>query len=188
MKYDNDGNLISLDSPYCVVFNKDTGEIIGVRNEDNLTDNMLVIPNELAISMINDNFHANYYVGVLLENGKQVRKVIRKEVTEVKTRPLVFDVIPTTTSQENVQIICNSLKKCWDIEIKNFDEFLEFEKNIVMFVVKNNNLNMLIRFIAVDTRSFIDNKISVPFETDIEGTDIAVLSKFIKGSRGLKII
>ena len=178
---------------YYVYYKKNTGEIISVSNEINLSHEYgIEVDSCVATPFLNGECRFTDFV-VGIDNG--TLGVISVEEDIFRRRTNLFEQISLTDlgTESDLDIHWDESSRQWIFVISdNCRQQLKVSsivvKNLVFFVTMASDLNFLIRTITLSPADLILDRVIIPFESTIEMQidKLALSTKIVFSSYGLK--
>jgi hypothetical protein len=187
---------INLPHKYYIYYDKKTGEILAVGNEQLLRyETGIEAPFEDVENFLTGKWQfKDYQIGYHKDSGKTTVLSTTNEFSGYVFNNKVFEWI--TESNKNAECIVEwNLRDCvWNFSLsKDFKNTYNsiLASRLVFFVTLENDSDFLIRTIFIATQELLTSDcVTVPFETEVESRleKIAISSKLVFKNYGLKVI
>ena len=187
---------INLPHKYYIYYDKKTGEIFSVTNEEtNRYETGIEVKFEDVENFLTGKWHfRDYQVGYHKDTGKTTVLATTNEYSGYTFNNNVFEWITESNDSADCVVEWNLRDRVWNFILsttfkKTYNTILS--PKLVFFVTLENDNDFLIRTIFISAEELLKSTcVTVPFESDIETQldRIAISSKLVFETYGLKVI
>lgn len=176
---------------YKVYFDKDTGNILSITNEDNLEFvNSIEVEYDLVKEFFINNKSINDYKVIFVDQTTPA--IVNKSIDDVDI--IMIEEVEPTNNWDNIFTIENyPILKKWGFQIRPDQKEVLKKYNlntaVEIFVVNQDNLNLLIRSIKLHLSDLLYNdKFFVTFDTEKELNNNKIFVKKFFTTTGYQIL